>query len=640
MKRIFSFFMAIIMVTVFFAFPVSAAYYRDDFPNTHRNTGKNLADLIAVAKTQIGYTELSTKTGAPLVAGQDGGYTKYGNWFGAPTTAWCAFFVAWCANQANISTNVIPRIGNCQAMVNWYKKNGVYFTSGSAKPAPGDLIFYNWNGGTTAKHIGIVTGVSGNSVYVVEGNTGSSHGYRAEAKTRKITSSYILGYARPAYNDAATYIGSYSFADYAATIYKTKCQGNGTTSQSAYSSSSKLSVVTCSAEDISAYCATLKGRIENNTTYPASSAGFYFGKSENSMKSYRFSSSSSKGTLELSMNISDRIGSLEPMTKYYFCSYAVVKGQTYKGPVFNFTTTDDKPEMLILSDENLVLEIDETYELFSALLPLDCRDDGLIWYSDDPIIAQVDDGIIKASATGYTTVTATSVYGDATASCNVLVTLAPVKNLQAQNLSENEIKLSWNKAESKQCAGYEIYRCNANSEEYKKIGTVKNNDNCFSDKQVTPGESYYYKIKCLGQDESFDSELCESVRASAALPKPKLTEIKQDGAKLTVSWLPVENAKCYNIYRSYTENGIYDLIGTTDRLQFTDTGLLFGNEYYYKVVAYSKRSHSVFSDSLSIFFNESQLICEPCITKNPFAPIIKNDNTKTNIKPKFDFIKG
>ncbi len=108
MKRIICILSVFLIVASSLCISAGAIDYADNFPNTHRNTGKNLADLIAVAKTQIGYTELSTRTGKPLVPGQDGGYTKYGAWFGMPTVAWCAFFVTWCSNQAGISTDVIP----------------------------------------------------------------------------------------------------------------------------------------------------------------------------------------------------------------------------------------------------------------------------------------------------------------------------------------------------------------------------------------------------------------------------------------------------------------------------------------------------------------------------------------------------
>lgn len=47
-------------------FEASAAGYPDYYPNTHRNTGSHIADLIGVAKTQLGYTELDS-SGNPIL---------------------------------------------------------------------------------------------------------------------------------------------------------------------------------------------------------------------------------------------------------------------------------------------------------------------------------------------------------------------------------------------------------------------------------------------------------------------------------------------------------------------------------------------------------------------------------------------
>ena len=60
-----------------FVTPVNAAY-----ENTHSNTGNMRNDIIAVALTQVGYTEGSNN------------YTKYGVWYGQPNSPWCGMFVS------------------------------------------------------------------------------------------------------------------------------------------------------------------------------------------------------------------------------------------------------------------------------------------------------------------------------------------------------------------------------------------------------------------------------------------------------------------------------------------------------------------------------------------------------------------
>lgn len=257
---------------------VTAFGYNDAYPNTHRNTGQHIADLIGVAKTQLGYTELSTQTGYPIAPNRDGGYTKYGASFGEPCGAWCAYFISWCASQAGIPSSVVARLGNCNSIISWYSnRSRFYYRSSGYVPKTGDLILYNWSGGTSGQHIGIVTGVSGNNVFTIEGNTGGTLGYRCEGRTRNRTASYVVGYAVPNYNDASTYVGSYSFAS-------SVSGGSASYSDSIAYTTSKLSIVTTSATGITSSSAVLNGAVKNAGKLFVSNAGFYFGTDKLKLK--------------------------------------------------------------------------------------------------------------------------------------------------------------------------------------------------------------------------------------------------------------------------------------------------------------------------------------------------------------------
>lgn len=570
--------------------------YRDSFPNTHRNTGGNTADIIAVAKTQIGYTELSTSTGKPLAKGQDGGYTKYGAWFGAPTTAWCAFFVAWCANQAGVSTSVIPRIGNCASMVNWFYKRGRYFPKNGFTPKAGDLIFFNWNGGSTAKHIGIVTGVKGNEIYVIEGNTGSSVGYRAEAKTRKKNASYILGYARPAYNDGSTYVGSYSFAAYAASKY-----GSGSYSSGNYGSgatTSHLSVVTATAESIKAHSATLMGRIANSSSYGISSSGFYFGESKDKMKKRKVKSYTNQKSVNLSLEVDD----LSVEKTYYYCTYAVIKGKTYKGPVYSFITVDDRPQQIVLSENHLTLAIGETSEIFSAVLPLNSSGENIRWTSSNEMVAMPQNGIVTGLGAGNCTVTATSDYGNVSADCNVTVTLSPVKKINTENVNQHSIRITWEDDNIHDLAGYAVYRSTSPDAVFTCIG--KTTTKAFLDSSLEEGETYYYQVQCLGVSEEFNSEMSLYSKETATLPAPVIESITQSSPSVNIKWGKVDGAEKYFIYRSEGDKNHFRLIGESDIPCFEDTQTNMGETYFYAVSAESELSKSKISQNVSFTCRE------------------------------------
>ena len=168
-KRICSLLIIFAMLTLLIPkglFVTTVYAYPTNYPNTHTNSGNQKEDLIAVAETQIGYTYSSG--------------TKYGAWYGSgfTTAAWCAMFVSWCANQAGISTSIIPKHASCDDGMNWFKNrsqwhNAAYY-GGSYTPQRGDIVYYS-DGHTQSDstHVGIITGLSGNYLQVIEGNTDS-----------------------------------------------------------------------------------------------------------------------------------------------------------------------------------------------------------------------------------------------------------------------------------------------------------------------------------------------------------------------------------------------------------------------------------------------------------------------------------
>ena len=58
---------------------------------------KMAKDIVDVAIGELGYRETGSNS------------TKYGKWYGMNGAAWCHMFVSWCADQAGISTSVVPK---------------------------------------------------------------------------------------------------------------------------------------------------------------------------------------------------------------------------------------------------------------------------------------------------------------------------------------------------------------------------------------------------------------------------------------------------------------------------------------------------------------------------------------------------
>ena len=105
-------------------------------------------------------------------AGNVGG-RPYWSWYGFNSRVeWCACFVSWCYGQAGLSE---PRFAGCQSQgVPWFQSRGQWGARGYANIAPGDAIFFDWDGDGSADHVGLVIGTDGERVYTVEGNSGDA----------------------------------------------------------------------------------------------------------------------------------------------------------------------------------------------------------------------------------------------------------------------------------------------------------------------------------------------------------------------------------------------------------------------------------------------------------------------------------
>lgn len=128
--------------------------------NVYVNSGNYRADIIGVARTQVGYRETMENK------------TKYGAWYGLNYQPWCAMFVTWCARQAGIPKSVIANSAIAEPGPEYFNldyKDGKEYT-----PLPGDIFFTK-----TFSHTGIVFHADGDYFYTLEGNTnndGSDNG--------------------------------------------------------------------------------------------------------------------------------------------------------------------------------------------------------------------------------------------------------------------------------------------------------------------------------------------------------------------------------------------------------------------------------------------------------------------------------
>lgn len=108
---------------------------------------------------------------------------------------WCACFVSWCANECGyIEAGVIPKFAGCVQGSQWFKDRGQWMDN-SADPAPGTIIFFDWEGDGEPDHVGIVEKCENGFVYTIEGNSDDV----CKTNTYPVGSSLIYGYGKPKY---------------------------------------------------------------------------------------------------------------------------------------------------------------------------------------------------------------------------------------------------------------------------------------------------------------------------------------------------------------------------------------------------------------------------------------------------------
>lgn len=178
MKRFLTFLCTIAMLLCI-AVPSAFA----DYENTHSNTGDHAADLLSVALTQIGYQGdkyLQQSTGDRNAA-----------------------FIAWCAYEAGIGDDAIPKMASTEQLYSFFLNGKMLHSSGEYEPKKGDIVFFGEN--ETASGCGIF--VSVDNIYGEDYVTAilcSAEG-SVQKKQYKRTYEKLLAFASPDYTAAGQY---------------------------------------------------------------------------------------------------------------------------------------------------------------------------------------------------------------------------------------------------------------------------------------------------------------------------------------------------------------------------------------------------------------------------------------------------
>ncbi|MFK0290317.1 peptidoglycan-binding protein [Streptomyces sp. NPDC090442] len=128
--------------------------------------------------------------------------TPFGRWYPMNHQPYCDMFVSYCAAVAGEGA-AVGKFAYCPSHVQWFKSRGQWLGR-NASVRPGDVVFFSWDGGPTADHVGfVIADSSSGNVRTIEGNTvagdGPNQGSGGAVCYKTRPRSVILGFGRPSY---------------------------------------------------------------------------------------------------------------------------------------------------------------------------------------------------------------------------------------------------------------------------------------------------------------------------------------------------------------------------------------------------------------------------------------------------------
>ena len=207
--------------------------------------------------------------------------------------------------------------------------------------------------------------------------------------------------------------------------------------------------------------------------------------------------------------------------------------------------------------------------------------------------------------------------------------------LKAGTIDSDSISMSWNAIG--RASGYEVYRKDANSEDYKLVKDL--NATTYTDKGLAKGTEYSYKVKSYRVVDGVKVYSGDSNSISAKIKDSfKLNLEKTTRNSVEFSWDKIKDATGYEILRYSTASKKYvviddidfDKLSDEDReaseeaevYSYLDQGKTSATIYNYKVKAYNK------VDGKKVYLKESEKLKA---TTTPLTPnvTVKSSSKKT-----------
>ena len=176
-----------------------------------------------------------------------------------------------------------------------------------------------------------------------------------------------------------------------------------------------------------------------------------------------------------------------------------------------------------------------------------------------------------------------------------------------------KVKVIWKKVPK--AIGYLVYRATSINGKYSKIATIKKATTLsYTDKKAKAGVTYYYKVKPVYSV----TKKWKKITSTGAYSKPAYFFVFKAKPKISstkngvITWKKVSKATGYEVYRSLDKK-TYELLGTTTTVKFTDTDIVPGVTYYYKVRALRDTDDKIIYSGYSAVKSYKKALATPTI---------------------------
>lgn len=162
-----------------------------------------------------------------------------------------------------------------------------------------------------------------------------------------------------------------------------------------------------------------------------------------------------------------------------------------------------------------------------------------------------------------------------------------IQNVTASTNVPKKIVLRWSPAVEKDFSYYKVYRALNPLLFYSYL--AKTRDTKYEDLVNENGKSYYYFVTTVDKDGLESPRQASSIKGTS-LPIPQTVAIassNNDGRSINITWETADNrAAKFNVIKEY--NGKKKIFTAIRSNNFTDSDVIRGVEYTYKVIAIDK----------------------------------------------------